>query len=70
MMRTMDWLLWRYRTHRERLLFKLVWMVPKRVVYFCTIRAVAEATSGDYGADCPSDVSVMDMLKRCEGWCP
>jgi len=54
--------LW-YRT-REKLLFWAVWKLPRRVVEIATVRAWADASSGPFGNETPTDMTVDLVLKR------
>jgi hypothetical protein len=57
--------LWWRRT-RERLITGLVWRLPRVIIYWATIRLAAHATTGQFSATNPNDLSVMEALKRWE----
>lgn len=49
---------------REKLYFWIAWRLPKWLVYFATIRLAAHATTGEYGMTIPSELDVMEAIKR------
>ena len=49
---------------KEKLLFKIAWLLPKSLVYFATIRLLANATTGKHGNTIVPDLSAMDALKH------
>jgi len=51
---------------REKLCFKIAWLVPKWLVYFCAIRIGAHATTGKYEKQIVPELTFMDALKRWE----
>lgn len=51
----------------ENIKFKIAWLMPKWLVYFCTIRLGAFATTGKYGNTVVPELTFMDALKRWEG---
>lgn len=55
---------WFLIRRREKLAFKLAWLLPRWLVYFATIRLVAHGTSGDYSSTNPTYLGAMDALKR------
>lgn len=48
----------------EKLIMKLVWILPRRIVYWCAIRLGAHATQGQFGNQIVPDLNFMDALKR------
>ena len=54
-------------TFPDKFMLWLSGRVPRKLVYWCALRAAAYVTCGDYN-DAPSDVDVMTMLKRIESW--
>jgi hypothetical protein len=44
----------------------LAWLLPKRLVYWSSIRLMAHATQGEYGAQEVPALLAMDALKRWE----
>ncbi len=38
--------------------------LPRRVIYFCVIRAWAYATTGKYSSTIAPDITVAEILKR------
>ena len=61
---------WKYEIRRitGKMLLWFVWRLPKRVVYWCGIRMCAHATTGEYSNTVVPDLSMMDMVERCEDW--
>jgi hypothetical protein len=57
-----------YRAKRlsEKMLLWLVYKLPKRLVYWCAIRVMAHATTGQYSNQIVSELTAMDALKRWE----
>lgn len=51
----------------EKLKMKIAWILPKWLVYFCTIRLGAHATTGKYGSQIVPELNFIDALKRWEG---
>lgn len=49
---------------KEKMLMKFVWMLPRRVVYWCAIRVAAHATTGKYADEVVPDIPFMEALKR------
>lgn len=56
----------RYRASKayESLLRKIVWRLPRRIVYWAYIRVAAHATTGVYGNTVVPELTMMDALKR------
>jgi hypothetical protein len=50
----------------EKAWWSLAFAIPRKLVYFATIRAGGYATTGKYGSDSPNDVDIMEVLKRWE----
>ena len=55
----MGWYNW-----RDNLAHWLARRLPKRLRYWVAIDMAAIATSGDYGMDSPTDLTVIELLKR------
>lgn len=57
-----------YRTGGYKLLFFqwLAWKLPRRLVYFVTIRLWAYATCGDYGTTDLNAITVDEAIQRWE----
>jgi len=49
---------------KEKFMFKLVWILPKSIVYFCAIRLIAHATTGKYSYQNVPKLSAITALKR------
>ena len=46
---------------KEKLQFKVAWLMPKWLVYFCSIRMIAHATQGQYGNTIVPDLTSMTI---------
>ena len=55
---------WYITRPAEKMRIKLAWAMPKWLVYWCAIRLVAHATSGEYGSTIVPELTAMDALKR------
>lgn len=44
--------------------WRLAWWLPKRLAYFCAVRVMAHATTGEYGAEETPALLALDALKR------
>ncbi len=49
---------------KEKFMLKLVWLLPKNLVYWCAIRLIANATTGKYGNQIVPELSAIEALKR------
>ena len=49
---------------KEKLCIWLAWKLPRGLVYWCAIRLMAHATTGDYGHVIVPELLAMDALKR------
>lgn len=54
------------RSTVEKMWMKLAWAMPRMLVYWCAIRLIGHATSGEWGNRSPSDLLAMDALQRWE----
>lgn len=45
---------------------RIAWMLPRRLVYWCALRVGANATQGIYTAQVVPELTFMDVLKRWE----
>jgi len=50
----------------DRICRWLSWKLPKRLIYFCAIRLMANATTGSYSDQIVPELKAMDALKRWE----
>lgn len=57
---------WRIRRPFERLRLWFVWKLPRGLVYWCAIRLIANATTGNHGSQIVPELTAMDALKRWE----
>ena len=51
---------------RERVWTAIAWKLPRALVMWCAIRLFAHATTGQYGNTVPTDLNIMEALKRWE----
>jgi hypothetical protein len=58
--------IWWKRRQSERIAMATAWKMPKWLAYWCAIRVIAHATTGQYGNTDPGMLSTMDALKRWE----
>ena len=49
---------------RDRIASRIADLLPARVVYFATIRLIAFATGGRYGATLVPDLAAMEAVQR------
>lgn len=54
------------RVAKERAMTWVAWHVPKWLAYWCCIRVMAHATTGEYGETNPTEAPMMLALKRWE----
>jgi hypothetical protein len=56
----------KYKMYRmkEKLILWIVWKLPKTIIYWAAIRLMSFATCGQYGNDSPTDLPMMEALKR------
>lgn len=50
----------------DKVLFRIVWALPKRLVYLSAIRVMAHATTGKYGNTIVPELAGMEAIKRWE----
>lgn len=48
----------------EKIKMKIAWIMPKWLVYWCSIRLMAHATQGEYGSQIGPELGAMEALKR------
>lgn len=48
----------------ERLAWKIAFLLPKKIVYFATIRLIAHATQGKYGNTLVPELPAMEAVAR------
>jgi|SoiMethySBSTD1v2_1073268.scaffolds.fasta_scaffold401848_2 hypothetical protein len=58
--------MWRYELGKrvERVQMFVAWHVPRWLAYWCTIRVMAHATTGEYGMTDPTREPMMTVLQR------
>lgn len=49
---------------QEKFMVWFVWLLPRNLVYWCSIRLIAFATQGEYGNTIVPELNAMDALKR------
>lgn len=49
---------------RHRAFLKVVWKLPRYLAYWCAIRVISEATTGEHSNQVVPDLTAMDALKR------
>lgn len=54
----------RYYHFKEKLQFWFAWKMPKWLVYFCSIRMIANATTGKYSNTEVPKLTAMEALER------
>lgn len=47
---------------KEKLLINLVWLLPKSVIYWCTIRVFAIANTTTFSNRTPDSINVFEAL--------
>lgn len=55
--------IWRVR-QSERIAMAIAWRLPRYLVYWCAIRLMAHATTGEYGSTVVPELPAMEALKR------
>lgn len=50
----------------ERVVIKIAWKLPRKLVMWCAIRVMANATTGQYVNQVVPELTAMDALKRWE----
>ena len=48
----------------DRLLCRIAWMLPRRLVYWCAIRLMSAATVGRYSNQVVPELYAVDALQR------
>ena len=59
-------LMYSIRKRIEQVKLAIVWRLPKWVVYWCTIRSGAYATTGKHDNQNVGELTLLDTLKRWE----
>lgn len=49
---------------REKIARKIAWLLPRRVAYWCAVRVMAHATTGEYSGQVVPELTAADALKR------
>lgn len=49
---------------KEKIAIFIAWHLPRRLVMWCAIRVIANATQGEYSAQIVPDLRAMDALQR------
>lgn len=61
-----EFIYWYIRRPLQKLPYKIAWIMPRWLVFYCAIRVIAHATTGKYGNQVVPDLTAMDALKRWE----
>ena len=56
----------RFAVRKEKLKMSIAWFMPKWLVYWCSIRLIANATQGEWGNQNATELKAMEALKRWE----
>lgn len=48
----------------EKMLQAIAWKLPRRLVYWCAIRVMAHATTGQYADQVTPDLRAIEALER------
>jgi len=51
---------------KQRWLTRFVWHLPRSLVYWCAIRVMSHATTGEYDNQIVPDLTAMEALERWE----
>ena len=51
---------------KYRFRYWLVWMIPRKVVYYCGVRLWCHATTGKYSDTVADEVTMNEILTRWE----
>lgn len=54
------------RKLQEKLMLKLTYWLPRRIVYWASVRLICNATTGKYSNQIVPDLTAMDALQRWE----
>ena len=54
------------RKRLDDLAMRLAWRLPRRLVYWATIRLLAHATTGEYSSQIVPELRAIDALQRWE----
>lgn len=49
---------------REKVVRWIAWHLPRGIVYWCSIRLIANATTGEYSNQIVPNLGAMDALQR------
>ena len=55
---------YRWRVKQEKILMAIAWRMPRALVYWCAVRLFAHATTGEYGNEYVSEVTVLEAMAR------
>lgn len=51
---------------KEKILIWIVWHLPRTIVYWCSIRLMAYATTGKYETQAVNELTLINALQRWE----
>lgn len=50
----------------DKVMMKIAWLLPKKLVMWCAIRLIAYATQGKYSDTVVPELTAMDAIKKWE----
>ena len=62
-----EFIYWNFKRPMQQLPYWVAARMPRWLVYHCTIRLIAHATTGKYGAQLVNELKAMEALERWEG---
>jgi hypothetical protein len=54
------------KTMSDKVMMKIAWLLPKKLVMWCAIRLIAYATQGKYSDTVVPELTAMDAIKKWE----
>jgi len=60
------WPVWKHRmeVRGTKLAMGIVWLLPRWVVYWCSVRLMAHASTGQWGHQVVPELTALEALKR------
>jgi hypothetical protein len=49
---------------KEKLLIAIAWAMPRSIVYWCSVRLMANATTGKFSSQIVPELTALDALQR------
>lgn len=56
----------RFEVRKEKIKMAIAWAMPNWLVYWCSVRLMANATTGKYTSQVVPELKAIDALKRWE----